>query len=447
MNHLLNITRKELKELLTPGTIVSILVVVIMFSALGSMMSGESEDEAAPKDVGIVYAGNFDDTIPAAGITIRTVLDTAYKATYNVDNTSDYIHKMDAAADNPQAITDELVSKGYTVAIVIPADICTNVGTAHTAIDSYYSYTQGGLFSSMSTMIGATIVANMNTVIASKLIGDPYKEFPVVAGTSHTLVNGKICDDITPYEITATLMGQTMLIPIIVMIVIVMVGSVVISSMGSEKENKTLETLLTMPIRRTTIVSGKLLAAAVVGLVYGVCYLIGMIMYTNGMTSGISGAQADLAQFGLTMGPLDWVILMVVLFLSIFSALGICMILGAFTKNYKMAQTMTLPISGLALIPMFIFMFASWETLPMVGKAFIFAIPFSHPMMAMDNLMFGNITLVLAGIGYLLVFDIITILITVKTYNSDILITGLQQTKSHGKLRNLFKKEEEHEDR
>ena len=119
--------------------------------------------------------------------------------------------------------------------------------------------------------------------------------------------------------------------------------------MGSEKENKTLETLLTMPIKRTTIISGKLLAAAIVGLVYGVAYMIGMMFYTTGLTVG--STSVNLSEYGLALDAVDWILLMLILFLAIFSALGICMILGAFTKNYKMAQQMTMPISFLAIIP------------------------------------------------------------------------------------------------
>ena len=80
---------------------------------------------------------------------------------------------------------------------------------------------------------------------------------------------------------------------------------------------------------------------------------------------------------------------------------------------------------------------------PLIGQIGMFAIPFSHPMMAMDNLMFGNMLLVLEGIAYLLVFDIIMILITVRIYNSDILITGLDQSKFLGKLTAKFNKEAE----
>jgi ABC-2 type transport system permease protein len=122
------------------------------------------------------------------------------------------------------------------------------------------------------------------------------------------------------------------------------------------------------------------------------------------------------------------------------------MILGAFTKNYKMAQTMTLPISGLAIIPMFVFMFSSWESLGTVGQALMFLIPFSHPMMAMDNLIFGDMSIVLFGIAYLVVFDIIMILITVRIYSSDILITGLGQNKTVVRIQRIFTKRGEHED-
>jgi ABC-2 type transport system permease protein len=116
------------------------------------------------------------------------------------------------------------------------------------------------------------------------------------------------------------------------------------------------------------------------------------------------------------------------------------MILGAFTKNFKASQTMILPITVLAMIPMFITMFTSWGTLPLVGKVVLFAIPFSHPMMVMNNLMFGDLTLVFAGLAYLVVFTLVMIFITVKLYKSDILLTGLGNTKAGMRMNKLVKK-------
>jgi ABC-2 type transport system permease protein len=362
---------------------------------------------------------------------------------------------MTAAYGQDQAILDEMRSNNYEYVLSIPTDLKANFDASkQTTISTYFIYKQGGLFSSVSSSTGTLMVDSMSTLLtyAIEASSDPatavFATKPITSDIdySYTEVAGQVRQGVTPYQIYSSMMGQTLIVPIIVMIVIIMVGSVVISSMGSEKENKTLETLLTMPIRRTTIVGGKLLAAAIMGLVYGVCYMGGMMMYSKGLTSGLTDSSVDLAQYGLVMDTFDWIILLVVLFLAIFSALGICMILGAFTKNYKMAQTMTLPISGLAIIPMFVFMFSSWESLGTVGQALMFLIPFSHPMMAMDNLIFGDMSIVLFGIAYLVVFDIIMILITVRIYNSDILITGLGQNKTVVRIQRIFTKRGEHED-
>ncbi|NLU46316.1 MAG: hypothetical protein GXX87_05195, partial [Euryarchaeota archaeon] len=41
MNHLFNITRKELKELLTPGSIISIVLMMVMLMSVGLLVGEE----------------------------------------------------------------------------------------------------------------------------------------------------------------------------------------------------------------------------------------------------------------------------------------------------------------------------------------------------------------------------------------------------------------------
>ena len=83
---------------------------------------------------------------------------------------------------------------------------------------------------------------------------------------------------------------------------------------------------------------------------------------------------------------------------------------------------------------MFVIMFSGWYGSAPIIKAVTFAIPFSHPMMAMQALMNGDVTLVLSGIAYMAVFAAVTIVITVWLYRSDMLITGLGQSKLVQKL-------------
>ena len=100
------------------------------------------------------------------------------------------------------------------------------------------------------------------------------------------------------------------------------------------------------------------------------------------------------------------------------------MLLGTFAKNYKSAQTLTFPITMLALIPMFLTIFADFDTLPTALKGIVFAIPFAHPMMAPRALIFGDYMLVISGIIYVSIFALVMIAIVVWVFKTDRLLTG-----------------------
>ena len=350
---------------------------------------------------------------------------------------------MESTSDSTDAeIVSEMREKGIASVIALPdkASFSESMATqTQISIGQYYLYQPTGLFGTVGSTVMSSVVSILNSSLSEILVSgdssDVNYQFainPLVTPDDHisTVVDGQIHSGITPMDISNEVTSQTLMIPIVIMIIIMMVGSIVISSMGSEKENKTLETLLTMPIKRTSIVSGKIVAAAIVGLVYGLAYMVGMSIYMGSMTGTISGSSnVDLAELGMSLDMLDWALVMISMFLAIVCALGICMILGAFAKNYKSAQTMTMPLSILAMIPMFIIMFTGWYGSGGFLQAITFAIPFSHPMMAMSALMYGDVTLVLGGIAYMTVFALAAILITVRLYNSDVLITGLGQNK------------------
>jgi ABC-2 type transport system permease protein len=82
-------------------------------------------------------------------------------------------------------------------------------------------------------------------------------------------------------------------------------------------------------------------------------------------------------------------------------------------------------------------LFMDFDTLPLAGKIFVFAIPFSHPMMASRALIFGDYTLVFSGIAYSAIFAIVTIIIVVWVFNTDRILTG--STKKKKKL-GLFRR-------
>ncbi len=434
MSHLTNIMRKELREMLTPGSVISVLIMVVLFASLGTMIGSEVEKAAELPKIGYVGASE--------GQYLEWNAYDQLVAMYG-ESAAEKIIVMDSSYGDIQSITDEMRSKGISAVIGVPDDIYEQL-EAHkqVAIAQYYIYEPVGMFGSTPSAVVGSVVTLLNSSLSKVLIGqDPSADYdfvinPLYTGTGQisTVVNGSAYQGITPYDIANELTSKTMMIPMVIMVVIMMVGSIVISSMGSEKENKTLETLLTLPIKRTTIVSGKILASAVVGLVYGLAYMAGMSIYMNGLTGRIQTGKVDLEAIGMSLDMSDWILIMLSMFLAIVCALGICMILGAFAKNYKSAQTMTMPLSILAMIPMFVIMFSGWYGSAPIIKAVTFAIPFSHPMMAMQALMNGDVALVLSGIVYMALFAAVMIAITVWLYRSDILITGLGQSKLVQKL-------------
>jgi len=125
--------------------------------------------------------------------------------------------------------------------------------------------------------------------------------------------------------------------------------------------------------------------------------------------------------------------------MAIMAGLALCMLLGTFVKNFKSAQTLTFPITALAMIPMFITMFMDFDTSPMSIKVILFIIPFSHPMMAQRALIFDNYLLVLAGIIYSAIFAFITISIAVWIFKSDKLLVGRIKTDGKKKFGRLFR--------
>ncbi len=432
MNHMWNLVKKELRELLTPSSLISIIVVVVILMSLGSFMGSEIESQTSTQPIGY-----YDPSGAADGYAQYSIDKLAENYDKSGLESSKYIinlaEYMEAGGDIGEQLYNAMEKAEVSSALVFDSDFNSNIkalkqGTIHV----YWVQTSTSVFSSLNTLIASQVIGYLNSYIGDRLANElsldksqmDLVKSPSVYTTS-TYLNGTLHEGVTPDQIYSAMSSQTMFIPIIIMLIIVMIGSIVISSIGNEKENKTMETLLTLPINRTTIVTGKLVGASIAGLIMGALYIVGMYFYINGMTYAGTSSGVSLDSLGLALGVTDWILVIVMMFLAIICALGMCMILGAFAKNYKAAQTLVMPISVLALIPMFVTMFTSYYELPTAIQVILFIIPFTHPMMAMQNLMFGQTAIVLGGVGYLAVFAVLMIYITVRLYKSDILLTGI----------------------
>ena len=408
MTALTNIIRKELRELLTPSTVVPIVLMALLFGAIGSLTGNIAEQVSAKPMVGVVP---LDHGI-LANISLRSINQTA-NLVYN--GTS-----VDAGLQNVSA-------QGGIAVLYLPANFTSSImGGHHGNLEIYWIMRGAGLLDSISSSTVDALITRIGQEISAYLIGTgatlpPNIVLSPVARVETTYFHNLVMQGVSPSTLGNVLSSQSLIVPIIIMMIVIMAGSLVISSMGMEKENKTLETLLTLPVGRGSIVAGKLIASAIVGLLMAGIYMVGFSYYMGGLTGN---TQVNLAAYGLGITPMDYALLGLSVFASLFAALALCMVLGTFAKNYKAAQTLTMPITLLAMVPMFMTMFFDYNTMPPAAQVVVFAIPFSHPMMAMRSLMFKDYLFVLAGIGYSLAFAVVMILIAVWIFRTDRLLTG-----------------------
>lgn len=419
MSGLGNITKKEIRELLTPATFVPIILIALIFATMGTSIEGIQEQALKPPTIGIIVEddGTYSQM---ASVILRTNAKSVYNST--------------SLADLQEGLQTVKQHNGVAV-VVIPENFTERIVQEKPGTFEVYWIMKGtGLFDSVSSGSLEGVLSYISLNISKELIQQKEQNTSVnasfVLSPTHrvetTSYKNRVFEGLSPNTISGMLATQSMLIPIVMMMIIIMAGGIVITSMALEKENKTLETLLTLPVKRTSIVSGKIIAAAIIGLILAVIYMIGMQFYFSGLdiSSGV-----NLASYGLVLTSLDFLWIGISLFLALIAGLSLCMLLGTFAKNYKSAQTLTFPITMLALIPMFITMFMDFDTLPLGAKLLIFAIPFSHPMMASRALLFDDYLLVFGGIVYVGIFALVTISIVVWVFKTDRLLVGTTKFK------------------
>ncbi|GMB10412.1 MAG: sodium ABC transporter [Candidatus Improbicoccus devescovinae] len=120
-----------------------------------------------------------------------------------------------------------------------------------------------------------------------------------------------------------------------------------------EKERGTLEPLLATGTNRSFLVLGKLLAASVTGVTSVVSTSVGLVMYKIISSGG-------LIEFSLK----ETIILIIMIsFCSIFFA-SLNLIIGIFSKTYKEAQILIMPLSILCLLPVYFTYFLNLSNIP-----------------------------------------------------------------------------------
>lgn len=422
-----NLLKKELLELLNKQMILGMAVSLILFMIIGNVMETTiNEASAQSYTVNLCDRDNTEFTQEL----ISRLEDSGAKITNVQSEGDDYSQILN---DNnlkcliiiPEGFTDSIIKNGE------PGNIISVAEMKSAAAMSNISNNNSGGISAMESVLKVMIAENDGISSGTLEIMNA----PAVVAEK-TVVADKSAS-ISMSDIMNKIMMQNMILPIIVFVLIIMTSQTLISTIANEKIDKTLETLLSAPVSRTSVIGAKMLAAAIVALINAVVYMIGFSVFMSGAADSISeeasavtsslgdmiSVEAALSQLGLSLSPVDYLLTGIQLFLTIMICLSISLILGALVNDTKSSQTVVMPLMMMAMVPYIISMLADINSLPTAAKLLVYAIPFTHTFSAMSNLMFGNTSLFFGGLAYQVVIFAICMFFAVRLFKSDKIFT------------------------
>lgn len=424
----LNLLKKELHELINVQMIIGLVVTVGLLMSVGNMMSNVMDD--ATSETGTVNISDRDDTDFT-----RNIISSLESAGFEVNRVNE--DNADRAKLLESAGCDSLIiiPKGFTDEAL---DSAFGDNTVSGGIELITSLKSTSALASMKdkTSAAADIISNMvkNEFMTQKGLSEAeISKIDVPLNISEvTVVNGKTAA-VSPEVLTGMIQSQGMLIPIVVFILVMFTSQMIISAISTEKIDKTLETLLSAPVSRISVLGAKMLAAAIVAIINAAVYMVGFYGYMGSMLDGaventslVSSALTIndiMKELGLKIGISGFILVGLQMFMTIVICLAASLILGALVNDAKSAQTMLMPIMVLAMVPYFVSMLYDINMLSPVARTLVYAIPFTHTFNAMNNIMFGNMELYWFGLAYQFVLFIVCMFFAVRIFTSDKIFT------------------------
>ena len=186
----------------------------------------------------------------------------------------------------------------------------------------------------------------------------------------------------------------------------------VMDTTAGEKERKTLEALLTMPVTRTEIVIGKFMIAVLIALISSVLAILGM-------TAGVivfSGAIGESSALGLSISVGNLLLIGLATLVLAMTSASLEMLISIFARSFKEAQNFLSPLSIVVVVPAIAMQYMSEQTL----RSFAVAPIFNAMLIIRDALLnrasATNVTLEFLSA---FVYMVIALAIAIKIFNSE----------------------------
>jgi len=416
---LVNIVTKEVKEMVRdPRILLSmVLAPLLIFPLMGFMLRTSTEAmQESLRSVPIAVA-DLDREAVAKNLT------DFLKSMPNVKVETIEAQSMDEIIASVQ-------SSNVTSVIMIPGGFSRNITEGVKGELKIYAVFRGsGISESLTFSVTQAAVESfkqklINETVATKFPDNPDVVLNPISVYQSSIIKGKPAE-VNPSALFSFAQAQSLGLPIALFMLIILAMQLASTSVATEKEEKTLETLMSLPLNRFTLLAGKLAGSTVVAAMGAIATILGVLYYMGSITFGVPAQPSvDPTATGLAPSMLSYAILGISVFVALLAALALAVVISVFAEDVRGAQSLLGFVYTPLLLPMFALMFADINTLPFGFKLLLLALPFTHPLLAARATITGDYLTVVLGIAYVTIFTLVILYIAAKLFATEKILTA-----------------------
>lgn len=413
-----NITAKEVKEMVRDPRILlgMILAPLLIFPLMGFMI--RTSTEAVQESMRTISIGVADLDGGAVAQNLTDFLESIPNLKVNRFDTSN----IDQVAVDAQ-------SSNLTAIIEVPAGFSQNITDGKTGeLKIYAIFRGGGISESVAFSIIQSVVESFKQKLTRETVQQKFPDPNAVLNpmnvTQGAIVKGKPVG-VNPSALFTFAESQFLSLPLALFMLIILAMQLAATSVATEKEEKTLETLMSLPLSRFNLLMGKLAGSTIVAAIGAIATIVGVIYYMGSFSfAGPTDQLAvDVGAIGLSPTLLGYVILGASVFVSLLCALALAVVVSVFAEDVRGAQSLLGFVYTPLLIPMFVLMFTDIDALPMGFRILLLALPFTHPMLAARATITGDYFTAAWGIGYVAIFTLVILYLAARIFATEKILT------------------------
>jgi len=395
------IIKKELyrvfgdKKMIFSLFILPAVLVIGIYGLMGVMVSAFEDD--IEQHVSTVYIVNATDKFKAV------VDESGFASNADITylNESDYQSKSDS-------IRNDILEGNKDMVVYLDSELEAKIAAYSKQGDSIPTITV--LYNSTenySAAANSAFTAMVMSAYETKMLGERLGNLELlnVFNTQTELIqkeekaNSEFMSMMLPYLITMLLFAGAM--------------SIGVDSIAGEKERGTLASMLLTPVKRSQIVTGKLVSLAILSGLSAIVYSVSMVIALPFMGDAMMGG----AETSLSFTPVQILQLLAIMLLMVYLYVAVIALFAVIAKDTKEASSYISPIYIVVIVAGMLTMFTGGGETPI----YKYAIPIYGNALAIKDLIVNELTLVNFGAtlaGTAITAVVITMLIT-KAFNSE----------------------------